>query len=72
MPHRLETVGHDLDEVLAKSKATRAALHAALEAEEAPNGELVAVVARRERMASELERMEGVVAGQAIAASESV
>jgi hypothetical protein len=64
MPDTLETVGQDLDEARAKIEATRAALQAALDAQETPDGALAALVARLERMAAEVGRIEDVVAGQ--------
>jgi septal ring factor EnvC (AmiA/AmiB activator) len=61
MPDTLETVSQDLDEARAKIEATRAALQAALDAQETSDGELAALVARLERMAAEVERIEGFV-----------
>ena len=59
----LDDIGPDLDEARARIEATRDALRAALDVREAPDERLAALVARLDRMAVEVERVEEVVAG---------
>ena len=56
-----DDIGPDLDEARARIEATRAALQAALDGQEAPDERLTALVARLDRMAAELERVEDAV-----------
>ena len=63
-------IGPDLDEARAKIEATRGALQAALDGQEAPDERLMALVVRLDRMAVEVERVEDTVAealGEAMA-----
>src|SRR4051812_2594876 len=65
-----DDIGPDLDEARAKIEATRAALQAALDGQEAPGERLTALVARLDRMAAEVGRVESAVAeavGEAMA-----
>ena len=55
----LDDIGPDLDEARARIEATRAAL----DVQEAQDERLAALVARLDRMAAEVERVEEVVAG---------
>jgi hypothetical protein len=55
------TSAPDLDEARAKIEATRAALQAALDGQEAPDERLTALVARLDRMAAKVERVEDAV-----------
>ena len=50
-----DDIGPDLDEARAKIKATRAALQAALDGQEAPDERLTALVARLDRMVDDLK-----------------
>ena len=59
----LEYIGPDLDEARAKIEATRDALQAALDRQNAPDGRLAALVLRLDRMAAEAGRVEEFVAG---------
>ena len=59
----LDDIGPDLDEARAKIEATRDALRAALDVQEAPDERLAALVARLDLMAVEVERVEEVVGG---------
>ena len=59
----LDDIGPDLDVARAKLEATGDALRAALDVQEAPDERLAALVARLDRMAVEVERVEEVVAG---------
>jgi hypothetical protein len=63
----LEGVGRDLDEARAKIDATRAALQAAIDAQDGDLEPVRQAVARPDRIAAELERVETmVVEGQAV------
>ena len=71
----LDDIGPDLDEAHAKIEATRDALQAALDGQEAPDERLAALVARLDRMAAEVERVEDAVTahlpvGEAIASAK--
>ena len=57
----LDDIGPDLDEARAKIEATRDALQAALDGQEDPDERLAALVARLDRMAAEVERVEDAV-----------
>ncbi len=57
----LDDIGPDLDEGRAKIEATRAALQAALNGQEAPDERLAGLVARLDRMAAEVKWVEDVV-----------
>jgi hypothetical protein len=57
----LDDIGPDLDEARARIEATRDALQAALDGQEAPDERLAALVARLDRMAAEVERVEDAV-----------
>jgi hypothetical protein len=57
----LDDIGPDLDEARARIEATRTALQAALVGQEAPDERLAALVARLDRMAAEVERVEDAV-----------
>jgi hypothetical protein len=59
----LGDIGPGLDEARAKIEATRDALRAAVDVQEAPDERLAALVARLDRMVAEVERVEEVVAG---------
>jgi predicted nucleic acid-binding Zn-ribbon protein len=66
----LDDVGPDLDEARAKIEATRDELQAVLDSQEVPDARLAALVARLDRMAAEVGRVEDAVAeavGEAMA-----
>jgi predicted nucleic acid-binding Zn-ribbon protein len=58
----LDDVGPDLDEARAKIEATRDELQAVLDSQEVPDARLAALVARLDRMAAEVGRVEDAVA----------
>jgi hypothetical protein len=69
---KLDDIAPDLDEARARIGATRDALQAALDGREAPDERPAALVARPDRMAAEVERVEDAVTahlpvGEAIA-----
>jgi hypothetical protein len=71
----LDDIGPDLDEARAKIEETRDALQAALDGQEDPDERLAALVARLDRMAAEVERVEDAVTahlpvGEAIASTK--
>jgi hypothetical protein len=66
----LETVGQDLDEARAKLEEARLALQAALDAQSAEGSDIEPLrqaIARLERIAAEVERVEGVEVGETVA-----
>jgi hypothetical protein len=71
----LDDIGPDLDEARARIEATRDALQAALDGQEAPDERLAPLAARLDRMAAEVERVEDAVTahlpvGEAIASTK--
>ena len=70
MPDNLELAADGLADARAKLEAVREALQPLLNDREGAHGDLAALVDRLDRMAAEVARIEGVVAGQAVGVAE--